>query len=816
MGADRLPAQARRQHEGEQPASALAQPTNTGHTRQNKARAEAGTPAHGDAHHDHHQGRSIGYSDTHEGKEPGNQPDTHADRNPDTRRGRNPGKGLDKRTAQHAGGRPGAREGCSPEPHKEHNTGKPPRQRPSAHADRRPSRPTGSHPGRHPGGPPGPPGPPGAGAHPAAGHHPHAGTHPGAGHHPHAGASPSSHSPKRRPFQVGPPLTKAERRIPLSTPAGRLQIALSAVLYLVAAGAAGGMCLLIGRAIGALVGNQNATFPLAGALAFATLSAAAEFGRVATEQRSAAAQTRYLQGRLIAHTLRLGPAQMAGQRTGALVTLITYGVEKITGYRQGYLGQMIGGLVTPLLTLTLMSLAVDAPSAGILALLVPALPLLLAVFTRITHRVSRGSRRARTQLGARYLDAIQGLETLAVTGSARRMATQLAAAGERNRVSTMRVLAANQLILFVIDAGFMLAFILTGVGLATWRAGTGAIDIGGATALVALTLLLLEPMAQIGGFFYVGMAGRAYQAQARKFLGRPTGNIALVGQRDEDEGEGDSDARTQGAPTAPAVRIRGLSFRYPGADEDVLSGLDLRVDPGQRVAIIGPSGEGKSTLVSLLVGHLTPASGTIEVARGPRPGAPAYAGAEHKAEPRTRTETSAGTGAGNALVPPIAPAVLAAPAPAAALVAQSTWLFAGTIRSNLALARPDATERQMWQALEAAHLAADVRSFPAGLDQVIGEQGLGISGGQAQRLSLARALLSGRRLLVLDEPTSQVDLHSEALIGQSLAALGRDYTIVMVTHRPSSLLGMDRVYKLTNGRLIEDAAEPRTTARRQK
>ncbi|QOX81467.1 ABC transporter ATP-binding protein [Nanchangia anserum] len=378
------------------------------------------------------------------------------------------------------------------------------------------------------------------------------------------------------------------------------------------------------------------------------------------------------------------------------------------------------------------------------------------VFTRVSRRAGAGSRRARGELAARYLDAIQGLETLAVTGSARRMADELAAAGEKNRASTMRMLKSNQLVLFVIDAGFYLAFLTLGLVVAAWRCRSGAIGGGEAASIIALTLLMLEPMAQIGGFFYVGMGGRANQAGARKFLGRPrpdsgeTGTPAVLGDA---------------ARRAPRLTAAGLTFAHPGGTE-VLHGLDLDVAPGEHVAIVGPSGQGKTTLINLLTGTLSPNAGTITLDG----------------------------------IPATPPALRAA----SALVSQSTWLFTGTVRDNLALAAPAAREADMWAALRLARLDEEVRALPHGLDTVIGERGSGLSGGQAQRLSLARAFVSGRRLLVLDEPTSSIDLASEAAITQTLTQIGRDYTVILVTHRRTTLAGCDRVVALAGGVLAEE------------
>ncbi|MBP3223250.1 MAG: ATP-binding cassette domain-containing protein, partial [Actinomycetaceae bacterium] len=134
-----------------------------------------------------------------------------------------------------------------------------------------------------------------------------------------------------------------------------------------------------------------------------------------------------------------------------------------------------------------------------------------------------------------------------------------------------------------------------------------------------------------------------------------------------------------------------------------------------------------------------------------------------------------------------------------AIVSQSTWLFTDTIANNLRLAFPDATEEQMWNALEKAHVAKDVRNMPDGLDTWLGEGGRLVSGGQAQRIAIARALLSGRKILLLDEPTSQVDIESEKYIIQALEEFDETWTIICVTHRSSLLCVVDEVWRMDSG-----------------
>ena len=196
-------------------------------------------------------------------------------------------------------------------------------------------------------------------------------------------------------------------------------------------------------------------------------------------------------------------------------------------------------------------------------------------------------------------------------------------------------------------------------------------------------------------------------------------------------------------------------------DEPVLEGVSLAVRRGEHLAVVGPSGAGKSTLMAMLAGNLLPRAGSLHVE-----------GAELTAA--TQDEVRA----------------------ASALVAQTTWLFTGTIADNLRLAQPYATPSQMWHALEVARLDKEVALMPEGLETQVGEGGLGLSGGQAQRLSLARAFLADRPVLLLDEPTSQVDLASEAAIVKSIEQLAQGRTVVTISHRAGALTATDRTVRV--------------------
>jgi len=370
------------------------------------------------------------------------------------------------------------------------------------------------------------------------------------------------------------------------------------------------------------------------------------------------------------------------------------------------------------------------------------------------------------RLAAEYLDAIQGLRTLTLARAAERTSARLRLEGESNRRAVMGLLAGNQLVILLTDGLFSLFLITAAAGLALLRLSTGVIDVGDALAIVLTSYVLLEPLAHVGAFFYVGMGGMANQRAIRRILSRPLPHSTTS-----------PGARTSPAATAQSSIVLDDVEATWGADP-VLEGVDLSVRRGESLAIVGPSGAGKSTLMAVLAGNLLPSSGSVQVE-----------GTELSAVTQDEVRSTS------------------------ALVAQTTWLFTGTIADNLRLAQPYATPSQMWQALEVARLDKEVALMPEGLETQVGEAGLGLSGGQAQRLSLARAFLADRPVLLLDEPTSQVDLASEAAIVESLEQLAQGRTVVTISHRVGALTAADRTVRVEGGtvREVDGAGTPRST-----
>ena len=612
----------------------------------------------------------------------------------------------------------------------------------------------------------------------------------------------------------------------VGTSAGRRANAVSSALTLVAGLAQGWALIGLGRSLGALLPGAGAGDwrpRLASAAAAAVVAGAGRLAVEAIARSSAAEQEGAIRARLLDHLLSLGPAHAAESRSGATVSLLTDGAERVALYRQTFLAPTVAAALSPALVLVLLAVAVDWPTAAVLAVAVVLVPgTIIGLYSRL-RRSSARSRAQRFRLAAEYLDAIQGLTALTLARAARRRAIRLRRAGEDNRRAVMGLLAGNQLVILVTDCLFSLFFVTAAVGIALERLSSGAIGAGDAIAIALVGYVLLEPLDHVGAFFYVGMGGMANQRVMRRLLSversrgaEPDDGLPPVPETADDDGPAlvlsgvtaswaGGGAPTPGAARTPAGagaasgagahgsavhrpagaaraaahphggdpespggpgpgKAQGGAYRAPGDPGPVLTGVDLTVEAGERIAVVGPSGAGKSTLVALVSGDLLPAAGTVRVAG---------------------TASTAGT----------QDAIRAA----SAVVAQSTWLFTGTIADNLRLADPGAADERLWRALETAGLADEVRRMPEGLRTLLGEQGLGLSGGQAQRVSLARAFLADRPLLILDEPTSQVDLDSEARIVEAIGRLARGRTVMTVSHRAGALVTADRVVRVADG-----------------
>ena len=545
------------------------------------------------------------------------------------------------------------------------------------------------------------------------------------------------------------------------------------------AGASGALSLIgFGKGVGApfdstVLAHQispfSAAWPwLATAVIFASICALSYAVADYIGRQSALDEESRLRVRTLDHIFAIGhlPRTGAGAdsakttASGALVSTLVDGSERVSKYEFTFLPQALSALITPLVVLVLAAIFIDPLSALELTLgIAVAIGGSIGV-SRLTRGSAAGSRRQRSALAAQYLDAVQGLSTLVLARAGERYAQRLGQRGEANRRALMRLLAGNQLVILATDLFTSVFILMASVAIAASGLKSGRLDAGDALALALVALVLLDPLNHVGAFFYVGMGGRASQKAIRNILATPTPASAAPAPV-----PAKSSYQPEEVDTA-AIFLRDVSVGW--GDKDVLKNVNLRVELGEHIGIVGRSGAGKSTLMALLAGHLLPREGYGRL--GPIRLRPAN---------MSRVQRSS------------------------ALVSQRSWLFGDTVAQNLRLAKPEATTEELWRALEVAQLDTEIRALPKGLETMLGDSGMGLSGGQAQRLAIARAVLADRPILLLDEPTSQVDLASEAAITKALENLGANRTVVTISHRPAALIHTDRIFKVSKGKLHE-------------
>lgn len=467
---------------------------------------------------------------------------------------------------------------------------------------------------------------------------------------------------------------------------------------------------------------------------------------------------------VVATVFRLGPTAMVGQRTGRIVSTATDAGERVGLNRGTFVAPTIASITSPVLVLALVAATIDLSAALWLLLAFPIAPLAVGGFQRLFKNSSANYRNSTRQLTAAFLDSIQGLTTLRLLGAGRKRAADLAEAAEDVRLKVMKMLLGNQLVILAADTVFWMGFVGLAAALAVDRVREGVISPGQGIALVLLATLLLDPLDRIGQFFYIGMAGRAAGREVAKFTSQA--NVQELEYSRSVPGKAE-EATPETTPAGISVGFNEVYFSYPDGTQ-VLAGANLHIDAGEHVALVGRSGEGKSTIADLLAGLWLPQSGRVHL----------------------------GGTSTNVMRPATIRSLVA-------VVSQSTYLFTGSIADNLRLAQPDATDVNLWHALEIAYLGDDVRAMPQGLDTAVGERGLSLSGGQAQRVAIARAVLRDAPLLILDEPTAHIDVSSERAVIKALSRAGQGRTVITITHRTRTISGSTRVLRLAGGIITE-------------
>ena len=442
----------------------------------------------------------------------------------------------------------------------------------------------------------------------------------------------------------------------------------------------------------------------------------------------------------------LGPSYTETVPTAEAVQTSVEGATQLQVYFGGYLPQLFFAGLAPITLFVLLVGQAGLPAALLLAC-VPVIPVSIMMVMRNAKKIGAEYWGSYVDLGGMFLEAVQGLTTLKVYQADRSWHERINAESERFRGATMRLLVMQLRSICVMDLVVYMGAAL-GIIVAALQLAGGKISFDAAFLIVFLSQEFFLPMRRLGSLFHTAMNGMAASRRMFGILDTPEperGNVELDGRGD--------------------IELSGVSYAY--GDRTVLDGADATIARGSLVALVGESGGGKSTLAGIISGRKDAYRGSVRIG-----------GVE------LRDATAASLMRAVTLVP------------------TNGYLFAGTLRENLLLAKPDATDAELLHALDRTRVAAFVRAN-GGLDITINEGGTNLSGGQRQRVCMARALLHDSPIYVFDEATSNVDAASEAAIGEVIASLAGDHTVIVVAHRLSTIVDADQILVLERGRIAE-------------
>jgi len=464
---------------------------------------------------------------------------------------------------------------------------------------------------------------------------------------------------------------------------------------------------------------------------------------------SSKAVKKTLREKIFFKLLELGNTYQENVKTSEIIQVAVEGVDQLETYFGAYLPQFFYAMLAPLTLFAYLSF-VNLPSAIVLLICVPLIPVAIAAVQTWAKKLLGKYWGQYTALGDTFMENLQGLTTLKIYQADKFKHKEMNAEAEKFRKITMKVLTMQLNSITIMDfiayGGAALGIILAAT---QYRAGN--VSLTGCLLIILLAADFFLPMRQLGSFFHIAMNGMAASDKIFRLLDLPV-----------------PEKKSLACPQGDIV-CENLSYSYE-SEREILHGIDLRFPIGSFTAIVGESGCGKSTVASILMGRNKGYSGSVTVSG---------------TELREIDE--------NSLMQEIT------------YIGHQSYLFKGTVRDNLQMGRPGADDAALWAALEQVRLADFLRS-EQGLDTHLTEKGGNLSGGQCQRLALARALLHDSPVYVFDEATSNIDVESENDIMERIHTLAKEKTVILISHRLANVTAADRIYVMDQGCVAESGS----------